>query len=320
MAKNRLRPGRVVIAMGVIVCTVFVLDNVKRELFGSKTNLVVSGNFKSGSAQYVEMPTESQRVLGNEAQTATAFTGVQNLGFNELNLPLSRLSAGALVIVDDKRPAGELSASGKVSLSNEKNEFYSLIDNNIKLDQEAADALNRMMADYHTATSLSDFIVYGTTDTYTGDGSLCPKYFPESAMGTTIDLALNGHGSVLAFDGYDEQGWVLDNCAKYGFIVRYPQGKKDKTSNEFCPWHLRYVGEVHSAIMAERGLCLEEYLDLLKNYTFDNAFTYNLNGVNYEIYSVVSQGDSTAVRVPVSGDYTISGNNSDRYIITTIKN
>ena len=71
--------------------------------------------------------------------------------------------------------------------------------------------------------------------------------------------------------------------------------------------------------MAEKGLCLEEYLDFLKSYSFENAFTYNLNGVNYEIYSVASQGDSTPVRVPVSGDYTISGNNSDRYIITAVK-
>lgn len=320
MAKNRLRPGRVVLAMGMIAGTVLVLDNLKRGLFGTNTDLVVSGNFKSGSAQYVEIPTESQRALGNEPQTATAFTGVQNLGFNELNLPSSRLSAGALVIVDDKKTAGELSASGKVNLFKEKNEYYTLVNNNVMLDQEAAEALNRMMADYHTSTALSDFIVYGTTDTYTGDGSLCPRYFPESAMGNTVDLALNGYGSVLAFDGYDEQGWVLDNCAKYGFILRYPQGKKEKTSYDYCPWHLRYVGGVHAAIMAEKNFCLEEYLDFLKNYTFDNAFAYNLNGVNYEIYSVVSQGDSTPVRVPVSGDYTISGNNSDRYIITTIKN
>ena len=320
MAKNRLRPGRVVLAMGMIVGSVLLLDNLKRDLFRTNTDLVVSGNFKSGSAQYVEIPTESQRVLGNEPQTATAFIGVQNLGFNELNLPSSRLSAGALVIVDDKKTAGELSASGKVNLFKEKNEYYSLMDNNVMLDQEAAEALNQMMADYHTATALSDFIVYGTTDTYTGDGSLCPRYFPESAMGNTVDLALNGYGSVLAFDGYDEQGWVLDNCAKYGFIVRYPQGKKEMTSYDYCPWHLRYVGGVHAAIMTEKNFCLEEYLDFLKNYTFDNALAYNLNGVNYEIYSVVSQGDSTPVRVPVSGDYTISGNNSDRYIITTIKN
>jgi D-alanyl-D-alanine carboxypeptidase len=320
MAKNRLRPGRVVFAMGMIVGSVILLDNLKRDLFRTNTDLVVSGNFRSGSAQYVEIPTESQRVLGNEPQTATAFNGVQNLGFNELNLPSSRLSAGALVIVDDKKTAGELSASGKVNLFKEKNEYYSLMDNNVMLDQEAAEALNQMMADYHTATALSDFIVYGTTDTYTGDGSLCPRHFPESAMGNTVDLALNGYGSVLAFDGYDEQGWVLDNCAKYGFIVRYPQGKKEMTSYDYCPWHLRYVGGVHAAIMTEKNFCLEEYLDFLKNYTFDNALAYNLNGVNYEIYSVVSQGDSTPVRVPVSGDYTISGNNSDRYIITAIKN
>ena len=72
--------------------------------------------------------------------------------------------------------------------------------------------------------------------------------------------------------------------------------------------------------MAEKDLCLEEYLDFLKDHTFDNAFAYNLNGVNYEIYSAASLGDSTPVRVPISGNYTISGNNSDRYIITTIKN
>jgi len=319
MANKRLRPGRVIFAMGMIVGMGFVLDSARRDLFKPNSNLVVSGNFKSGSAQYVEGSTESRQELGNEVQTATAFTGVQNLGYTELSIPSSRLSAGALTIVDERHPAGELSMSGMVSLGDAKNEYYTLMSNDTMLDQDAAEAWNKLMEDYSTATGLSDFIVYGTTNTYTGDGSLCPQSFLESSMGNCVDVALNGYGSVISYDGADVEGWVLQNCAKYGFIVRYPQGKTEKTSNEYCPWHLRYVGSVHAAIMAEKGFCLEEYHDFLKNYTFDNAFTYNLNGVNYEIYSVASQGDSTPVRVPISGDYTISGNNSDRYIITAIK-
>ena len=319
MAKKRLRPGRVVLAMGMIVGMGFVLDSARRDLFKPNSNLVVSGNFKSGSAQYVEGATASRQELGNEIQTATAFTGVQNLGYSELSIPSSRLSAGALTIVDEHHPAGEVSMSGMVSLNDVKNENYTLMSTEIMLDQDAAEAWNKLMEDYNKTTGLSDFIIYGTNNTYTGDGSLCPQAFPESAMGNCVDVALNGYGSVISYDGADTEGWVLQNCAKYGFIVRYPQGKEAKTSHEYCPWHLRYVGNVHAAVMAEKGLCLEEYLDFLKSYSFENAFTYNLNGVNYEIYSVASQGDSTPVRVPVSGDYTISGNNSDRYIITAVK-
>ena len=249
----------------------------------------------------------------------TAFDGVQNLGFSELSIPSSRLSTGALVLIDNAHPAGEIVYSGMTDLNNCKNEYYTLMSDSVLLNEEAAQALNQMMTDYYNTTGLNDFIVYGTTGTYTGSGSLCPEYFPESVLGNTMDLAINGYDSVLTYDGKDEEGWIIDNCTKYGFIVRYPENKEDITSQDYCPWHLRYVGNVHAAIMAEKNFCLEEYIDFLKDYTFDKAFCYNLNGVNYEIYSVESMGDSTPARVPVSGNYTISGNNSDRYIITTVK-
>lgn len=71
-----------------------------------------------------------------------------------------------------------------------KNEFYSLVDEEVELNEDAAEALNRMMEDYANETGLADFIVYGTTDTYTGDGSFCPKAFAESKAGYCVDLAL----------------------------------------------------------------------------------------------------------------------------------
>ncbi len=56
--------------------------------------------------------------------------------------------------------------------------------------------------------------------------------------------------------------WLEENCARYGFVVRYPDGKTDITGVEYEPWHLRYVGQEAAAYMMEHGLCLEEFLDL----------------------------------------------------------
>ena len=109
-------------------------------------------------------------------------------------------------------------------------------------------------------------------------------------------------------------------CEKYGFIVRYPKGKEAKTKHDFCPWHLRYVGGVHAAIMDEKDMCLEEYIDFLKGFSFDKSFSYAYNGVNYEIYTSPAKNSAEPARVPVSGTYTVSGDNIGTFIITTVKN
>lgn len=318
MAKRHLKKGRVVLAMAVVAGTIIFADNIRRDLFQNEANsIVVSGSFKDDSVS--EINSEDAQVLGNVPQNSAEFTGMQNIGFSEINVSSSALSSGNLVLIDGAHPVGEISKSGMVDLMEEKNEFYTLVDNSVMLKEEAADALNLMMADYSAATSLNDFIVYGTTNTYTGADSFCPMYFPESVTGNTVDLAINGYASVVSYDGRDEEGWVVENCAKYGFVVRYPNGKEGATSHKYCPWHLRYVGKVHAAIMAEKNLCLEEYLDFLKNYTYDKPLKYSINGVNYEIYSTPSKGEMTTVMIPISGNYDISGDNVGNYIVTAIK-
>ena len=55
------------------------------------------------------------------------------------------------------------------------------------------------------------------------------------------------------------QRWLMEHCADYGFILRYPTGKSALTGVGYEPWHYRYVGtEAAKAIMGG-GLCLEEY-------------------------------------------------------------
>lgn len=57
------------------------------------------------------------------------------------------------------------------------------------------------------------------------------------------------------------QQWLMENCWRYGFILRYPQGKSEITGIIFEPWHYRYVGIEHAEKIMKAGICLEEYLD-----------------------------------------------------------
>ena len=57
------------------------------------------------------------------------------------------------------------------------------------------------------------------------------------------------------------QQWLMKNCQKYGFILRYPVDKKAITHIQYEPWHYRYVGKENAQKIYESGLCLEEYLN-----------------------------------------------------------
>ena len=57
-----------------------------------------------------------------------------------------------------------------------------------------------------------------------------------------------------------EAKWLAENCYKYGFILRYPNGKTDITGIIYEPWHYRYVGVEDATKITELGVTLEEYL------------------------------------------------------------
>ncbi|MDO4553258.1 MAG: M15 family metallopeptidase, partial [Bacillota bacterium] len=57
-----------------------------------------------------------------------------------------------------------------------------------------------------------------------------------------------------------EGAWLRENAHRFGFIIRFPQGKEEITGYNYEPWHLRYVGEEAAAEIYEQGITLEEYL------------------------------------------------------------
>ena len=64
----------------------------------------------------------------------------------------------------------------------------------------------------------------------------------------------------------DVQKWLIENSYKYGFALRYPTDKKDITMINYEPWHYRYVGIDNATYMKEHDLCLEEYINYLKQF------------------------------------------------------
>ncbi len=120
-----------------------------------------------------------------------------------------------------------------------------------------------------------------------------------------------------------EQAWITENCAKYGFILRYTDANKDITGILNEDWHFRYVGVAHATYMVENDLCLEEYIDFLRenhHYGFDEPLNYSAEGKDYTIYYFPAsvENDVTNIYVP-SANYEISGNNVDGFIVTITK-
>lgn len=98
----------------------------------------------------------------------------------------------------------------------------------------------------------------------------------------------------------------------YGFIQRYPAGKEKITGIAHEPWHFRYVGFPHSAVMADMGLTLEEYITFIKRYTPERRLIYR----NTEVFFFPTAAPYTEIRLPEDALYQVSGNNTDGFIVT----
>jgi len=59
------------------------------------------------------------------------------------------------------------------------------------------------------------------------------------------------------------QQWLMANCWRYGFLLRYPEGKTDSTGIIYEPWHYRYLGIELATEIHQSGLTVEQYLESL---------------------------------------------------------
>lgn len=83
----------------------------------------------------------------------------------------------------------------------------------------------------------------------------------EHQTGLAMDIVAEDYQTLNeGFDNTEAFKWLSENAYKYGFILRYLEGKEDITGYAYEPWHYRYVGLPYSEYITKNNLTLEEFL------------------------------------------------------------
>lgn len=67
-----------------------------------------------------------------------------------------------------------------------------------------------------------------------------------------------------AFEETEAYRWLSEHAEDYGFVQRYRSDKVDITGIDNESWHYRYVGVENAREMNSLNMCLEEYVQYLK--------------------------------------------------------
>ncbi|MDD3392822.1 MAG: M15 family metallopeptidase [Bacilli bacterium] len=83
----------------------------------------------------------------------------------------------------------------------------------------------------------------------------------EHQTGLTFDLTTTGISDIDDFQNTDEFTWMQENSYKYGFILRYPEGKEGITGYDYESWHYRYVGVEVATVIHTLNITFDEYYE-----------------------------------------------------------
>ena len=260
-----------------------------------------------------------------------------NILFENEEVPNTEVNNGHLVLVNSNFACTSEEAN-LVSLYVKRLEAdshsFGVRDESLLVHEIMADALIRMFDDYSTSTQQENVTVVSGFRTAEDQQRLydedleetgldyservAPAGFSEHQTGWCVDFDIDGDEE--EFDGTGVQSWFLENCYKYGMILRYPEDKTEITGIQYEPWHFRYVGFPHATVISNEGWSLEEYIDFVKGYPYDGNHLQitDYDGKIYEIfyYPMDTEFESTLVPIPIGLDYEICGNNIDGFIVT----
>lgn len=89
--------------------------------------------------------------------------------------------------------------------------------------------------------------------------------YSEHQTGLTFDIGEKGKEDLWLTSEFGETPagkWLATNAHKYGFILRYPEGKEDITGYMYESWHFRYLEGDTATKVYNAGVTLEEYLGI----------------------------------------------------------
>ena len=281
-------------------------------------SLLVLGGFAAVNAIIDARPPQNE---GNDPPEP-----VNDIVFVQSTKAADAIHAGQLLLVNAQNrytfPAGVplLRIYDNMITKPNGSTIYRPVSNDYKLESEALQALNDMMYKYYEFDDGATFAISSAYRTLEDQEALNSSVQPGDSdhhTGYCVAIQYSDRSNLEA------NHWFYQNCYKYGFVVRYPEGKESITGVSDYKHCLRYVGVAHATYIYQNGLCLEEYVELLKNNYASSATRLTItaaDGISYEVYYVTASGEElTTLDVPSNYNYTVSGDNRSGFIVTVKK-
>ncbi len=293
-------------------------------------------------------PATPKETKDGTAETEAPETGAFAKGYMSVEIDQTQLHCGELILVGGEYDYKNLEKYDLLEIYYNRKKYdggaraYQLSGIDLKLADLVLAELNAMNEKFYEETGKGGLLIrsaYRTREEQKAlydarvesDGAAkAEKYvakpgYSEHETGLSFDMSVYEDGENTYISEEPEYLPIYEMAYKYGFILRYPANKTEITGINYEAWHFRYVGLPHAYFMSENGLCLEEYLELLRTeFTYSDihlavsAIDRDGNVRNYEIYFVPADKNKgkTDVLVPKGYEYEISGNNVDGFIVT----
>ncbi|SCW65686.1 D-alanyl-D-alanine carboxypeptidase [Paenibacillus tianmuensis] len=257
---------------------------------------------------------------GDQAQEAVSQTKHQTKA-QTIKVTKSQIYQGNLLLVNKQYPVRQEGVTADVANLFQHKELvkgYGLLDKTIRLSQGVAQKFQTMV-DAAAKEGVRHFMIssgyrdnqeQGRLYKSMGADYALPAGYSEHNLGLSLDIG----STQTEMNRAPEGKWLQKNAWAYGFILRYPKDKTEITGIQYEPWHFRYVGLPHSAIMQEKNFTLEQYLDFLKE---QKTISTTVEGKAYEV-SYYPVSGNTSIPVPAGRRYERSGNNMDGVIVTLL--
>ncbi|MCA1001232.1 MULTISPECIES: M15 family metallopeptidase [Bacillus cereus group] len=246
-------------------------------------------------------------------------SAVKNANMEQVEVAKEQIYKGDLLLVNKDYPVKKDSIRSDIINVNHNSELvrgYVIFDRNLRLSKDVVkkflnvvDAAGKESVNHFLISSgYRDFQEQKQLYEKMGSDYALPAGYSEHNLGLSLDIGSTQKKMEKAPEGK----WIEENVWKYGFVLRYPKNKSNITGIQYEPWHIRYVGLPHSAIMQKKNFTLEEYLEFLKE---EKEVSTEVEGKKYTV-SYYKVSENTKVNVPANKQYEISGNNMDGVIVT----
>ncbi|USG67865.1 M15 family metallopeptidase [Brevibacillus ruminantium] len=240
-------------------------------------------------------------------------------GYQTIKIAKDQVYHGNLLLVNKEYPVQKEAIKSDVVLLSQNKDLvqgYRLQDDTIQASESMVRVFKEMV---HAAQedNVSNFIINSGFRSLEEQEQLHNEMAPGLAMPAgfsehNLGLALDIGSTQMKMERAPEGKWLEKNSWKYGFILRYPKDKTEITGTMSEPWHYRYVGLPHSAIIKKNNFSLEEYLAYLRE---QKQIVVPIDGETYEIYYYPIY-EKTTIDVPIRKHYQISGDNMGGVIMT----